>query len=565
MGVSKRTFQSAGRISQHLIPGGYSRIDSVKGVAGLVSASNGVLMGQCTGGKPATLLQFNNSAEAVNTLKTGPLMEAARLAFNPSDDLVPQRLFFVRVNTATQSFVNLIDGSANPMVKIESYDYGLHTNQIKVVMAAGTTEGKKVTVDYKTDSEIFDDVIRNSIEITHASATVSITNNSSTHEMILSVGPINIDLEVYKTIGDLAAYINDQAGYSAVVQAGQDDASSLELDGVTTLSLAGGYTCQSTMQAIIDALNSGSVLVVASDVSAANDRVIPENLTTTYLTGGSEGTYSMSEWTAALVMLEAEDVQFMTTPDPAAAVHAPIKTHCEAMSAVTGRKERQFYVGGVWSDTVSTALTNAQTLNSKSGTFAFNGFTQRDVNGDIQNYGASYLACMFVGMKSAAAINAPLTFNKLNVIELEDKLTDSELEQLIEGGVCAANYSSQGLPHIVRAVTTYQVADLKWNEDSMVTEMYFVSRDLRSYLENLFVGKAGVVLTKGVLRGAVEAKLAGYTDLGIFIADEKGIAWWNVIITISGDVVYTDYDAYITAPINFIFITNHFHEMASAA
>jgi len=100
----------------------------------------------------------------------------------------------------------------------------------------------------------------------------------------------------------------------------------------------------------------------------------------------------------------------------------------------------------------------------------------------------------------------------------------------------------------------------------MAKEMLFCSRDLRSYLEDLFVGNPGTSLTQGVLKGAVEARLERYKELGIFITNpETGLAWWNVVITISGDVVYVDYDAYLTAPVNLIFITNHFHELVAAA
>lgn len=565
MSLSSRTFQSAGRISQHYIPGAYSRIDSVKGQGGLVSANNGVIMGQSTGGQPNTLLQFNTIAEAVNALKGGPLMEAVRLAFSPGNDLNPQRLFAVRVNSATQSTYDMEDGSSNPMIQVDSRDYGLSQNQITLALAAGTVEGKKITIGFKTDIEEFDDVIQNSIEITHATATVTIENNSTTTEMTLSVGPLTIDFDTYTNIGDLAAYINDQAGYSAVVEPGQEDASTKELDGVTTQSLTGGYTCQSTMYAIINKLNNESGLVEASAVNAAVDITIPTDFTTIYMTGGGEGSYTSTEWTAALVVLEAENVQFIATPDSDSSVHAPIKTHCEAMSAVTGRKERQFLVGGAWSDTLATALTNSGTLNSKWGLYTFNGFTQYDVNGTIQNYDASYYACLLLGQKVAAAINAPLTFNTLNVIDLEDKLTNAEKEQAIRGGVCVANFNSQGIPICVRQVNSYQTDDLKWNEFSMVTEMGFIGRDLRTYLESLFVGKAGNNLTGGVLRGTVESKLIQYTELGLLTADADGVSWWNVQITIAGDVVYVDFDAYLTAPVNFIFTTNHFHELARTA
>lgn len=566
MPIGKATFQSAGQISQHLIPGAYSRIDSVRGVAGLASANNVVLMGQSTGGEPTKLLQFNSIAEAVDTLKGGPLMEAVRLAFNPGNNLSPQRLYAVRVNDATQSSYTMQDGSANNMITVTSRDWGLSQNQITLTLENGTNFGKKITVAFKTNTEVFDDVRRQSftIQYTGGAATMTITNNSGTQTLTTSVG-LSVDLNTYNTIGDLVAYINQQTDYTASVVAGQEGASSLELDSVSAQDINGAaYTAESTMHGIIDLLNAESGYVTAEAVNAANSTAIPANFTTIYMTSGSEGSYTSTEWTAALTMLEAEDVQFIASPDSDAAVHAAIQTHCVTMSNVSNRKERQFILGGAWGDSVATAITNSQNLNTFTGMFVFNGFTQRDLNGVVKEYAASYTGCLIAGMTAAQALNATPTFKTLNVISLEQKLTTSSLENLIENGVAPINYNSNGIPHVVRAVNTYQTADLKYNEFSMVKEMFFVSRDIRAYLESLFVGKPSTSLYGGVLRGAVEARLEQYTDLGIFIRDSDGIAWWNVLISLSGDTVFIDYDAYITAPVNFIFITNHFHELVDS-
>ncbi len=669
MPIGKRTFQSAGQISQHLIPGAFSRIDSIKGQGGLVSVNNGVIMGQCTGGEPATLLQFNNVAEAVRALRGGALMEAVRLAFNPGDDLIPQRLFAMRVNASTQGKVNLADGvTPTPMIKVTSKDYGLWTNQITIQIENATVLvalAKKVTVRYQSQpAEVFDEVRRQSFEIeyTGGACTMTIVSHVTTKTLTTSAGAFNgapITLTDYPTIGELAAFINAATDYTCTAIAGQEDASSSELDGVSGLDInASAKTVESTLQAIADTIKNGSawatacpadpysitlatflvggtivingltftahvdtttvanrefdisgsdtadalelltcindatygvpnvtatqvageVLLVADDSATTSitvtsnpddgtctkvgvTRTIPPNVGPLYLSSGAEGSYGANQWTAALLALEAEDVQFVSTPDSSASVHASIKTHCESMSSVTGRKERQFLVGSAWGATVAAATAAAITLNSKWGLYTFNGFTHYDVNSHIQNYSASYFACMLLAMKCASAINAPLTFNKMNVISLKDKLTDSELETLIENGVCPFNYDTAGLPHCVRQVNSYQTDDLKWNEFSMVTEMGFVSRDLRAYLESLFVGKAGTFLVDGVLKGAAENKLAQYEDLGVFIVGEEGVSWWNVQIVISGDVVYIDYDVFLTAPVNFMFVTQHFHEM----
>jgi hypothetical protein len=565
MAIGKRTFQSAGQLSQHLIPGAYSRIESVKGASGLVSANNLVILGRSTGGKPTTLLQFNKLSDAVDVLKGGDLMEAARLAFSPGGGYVPQKIFAMRVNNALQSSHTLVDGSANDMIKISSRDYGLQQNQLNILMGAGTNNGKKITIGFKENSEVFDDVYRASLTITHATDTLTIVNNSSAQTLTLVSAALTIDLNAYPTIGDVAAYINAQTGFTAVVTSGEENASSLELDAVSGQSLSGGYVAQSTFQAILDTLNTSSLYVLAEAVNAAEDRVVPENVSSvTYFTSGSEGSYTSTEWAAALTALEAEDIQFIATPDSTAANHALIKTHCESMSSVTGRKERQFVVGGAWGATSATAISAAQTLNSKYGMYVFNGGTQYNVSGVITNYAASFIGCMIAAIKTVVATNMPLTFKQLNLLSLENKLKDSTLEQCIQYGVAPVAYSPENTPWVVRQVNTYQTDDLKWNEFSMVTIMNFVSRDLRNFVESRYVGKPSTGFSLSSLKTQIIGRLTRYTELGLFVSDGEK-AFWNVSLTLNGDTVTVDYDAYITAPVNFIFITNHFHEVSAAA
>lgn len=574
MSLNFRTFQSAGKLSSHIIPGAYSRIDSVRGAAGLASANNGVVLGRSIGGQPNTLLQFNTVAEAVGTLQGGELMEAVRMAFDPGGGLNPQRVFAIRVNSALQATRNLSDGSSNPMIQFQSLDYGIYVNQIKVTLENGTTNGKKLTIEFKSDTpEVFDNIYRGSFTIAYGggACTMTIVNNSGAQTLVTSAGGVSINLSDYPTIGDMAAFINDQTDFTCTPIPGQENADPLELDAVTTQSIASAYVAQSTFQAIIDTVNAGSSKISASAVNAGISRVIPENLALSYLTGGSDGAYTSSEWSDALETLEAENIQFLSTPSTDPAIHAAIKTHCEIMSSVTGRKERQFLLGGPLKSAIigtemAGAISAAQTLNSFCGLYAFNGGRQRDVNGVIRQYPASYAGVMLMGQKMASAINAPLTFNELNFIDLEWSLTDSQLENLLKNGVAAINYAPNGRPRLVRQFNTYQTNDIKYNEFSVVTEMFFASRDLRTFLENTFIGRPGTALVGGILRGAVETRLALYEELGVFIRHpEEERSWWNVVITINGDTVYIDYDAYVTLPVNFMFVTSHFHEMVATA
>lgn len=567
MGVGARTFASAGQISQHYIPGSFSRINSILGVSGTVSTSNGVIMGQCTGGKPGELLAFNNSAIAQSALRSGPLMEAVNLAFNPGGGYSPGTIYVMRVNTAVQGSLNLDDAGANPMITLTADDYGLHTNKTNVTVEDGTNLGKKVTIGYDTNSEVFDDTYRSSITITHASATVTITNTSAANTMVLSVGTITIDFDTYTTMGDVEAYINDQAGYTAVVTPGQETADPKELDGVSAQSLVGGYVCQSTMEAIVDIINLSSAYMTAIAVNAAQNRAIPANLTKTYFTGGSEGAYTGIEWTAALLALEGEDIQFISTPDAETSVHSAIKSHVVAMCAVTGKRERQYLVGGAYSGVskgtaITTAKTNAASNNSKFGLYAFNGGSQYNAAGVLTNFGASYATCMLMGMCSTININEPLTTKTLNFVNMEYSLSESEKEDLIKNGVAPLALNEFGIPSVIRPVTTYQTNDLKWNEFSMAREMLFVSRDLRTVLQRLYIGRPQVAASLSMVRGSVISRLNYYTEqLQVFPKNEAGVSYWGLTLTIAGDTLTVRYTSYITAPLNFIFITSSQTEM----
>ncbi len=561
-----RTFQSAGKISRHIIPGAYSRIDSVKSASGNLSVNNGVIIGKGYGLKPATLYQFNNSPDAMDAIVGGDLKEAVRLAFDPGEDLSPQKLFVMAVNTATQATLNLLDAATHPMIKLTSVGYGLYANQLNATVAAGTTLGKKLILAFRDASETFDNVYRAMLSIQYvgveAACTLTIVNSSAAHTLAASVGGLSIaDLSIYNTVEDLVAYIDSLADFTATVTSGSGSYSPLDLDAVTAVAIkASAVALEASVKEMIEAINENSALVTAEDISAANSLSPLTNVAAAYFASGSNGTYTATEWSAALLALEAEDVQYISTPDDTLAVASSIKAHCVAMSGASRRKERQFICGGAWGESTSTAKTAGQTLNSATGMFVHVGGKQYNISGILTNFGASYAACMLMAIKTSLAINMPLTFKKLNFVSLEKVLKDSDIEDLLDHGVAPLAYNSDGVPYLVRQITTYLTNDLKYNEFSMVSEMNYVSRDLRNYLQNIFVGNPGTKQLLDPLQGIVEARLRTYVQQGLFTEDSLGRTFWNVLIRKQGDQVFIDYDANITAPVNFMFITQHFSE-----
>lgn len=148
-------------------PGAYSKIDASE-LASVSPAATGIvaLIGTAEGGKPLTIestyADLTTPEAGLARYRSGDLRIATQFAFQPSlDDAVPggaQRIVAVKVNPATQSELTLPDASAADSVDLTSVDYGLFTAQINVSVAAGTTQGKQITIVFEDTEEVFDDV-----------------------------------------------------------------------------------------------------------------------------------------------------------------------------------------------------------------------------------------------------------------------------------------------------------------------------------------------------------------------------------------------------------------------
>ena len=130
MGVSAAVFESAGKRTEHYVPGTYSRQSNTTTPGG-IPAGNLCILGEAQGGKPKTLLEFGTLQDAKLTLSGGSLLEGVGYAFNGSREYIPQKVYAVRVNNGTQAELTMNAG-ATPLLKIKAWDCGAHTNQLKM-------------------------------------------------------------------------------------------------------------------------------------------------------------------------------------------------------------------------------------------------------------------------------------------------------------------------------------------------------------------------------------------------------------------------------------------------
>ena len=137
------------------IPGAYSTID----VSNMSIKQDGsgakiiALLGESTGGEPATVQFFNDPISAKKVLKSGELLKACEKAWNPVSATKEglklggaNTIACIRTNKATQSKKE-IQKSSKPQVVFKSKDWGKNTNHSVKLMNGTLDNTKKIIIE----------------------------------------------------------------------------------------------------------------------------------------------------------------------------------------------------------------------------------------------------------------------------------------------------------------------------------------------------------------------------------------------------------------------------------
>lgn len=574
MGVSPAIFESAGQRSEHYVPGVYGRSFNVSSPSG-ISAGNLCILGKANGGEPYKMLEFGGLAEAQEVLGGGELLDAIAHAFSASNTYIPQKVFAMRVNNATQASITLQSG-ATDIMSVKSWDWGLNCNQLKILIANGTiANSKKISLAYKDKTETVDNIINSALEVQYlgegVTPVVSVTTDSISFSAMSDVedpetpeviDSLTVSFDSFDTLDALVTKINDSDSWSVAVIGNNSEMKSVKLDTVTNLSIAeSGTILYANFEAFVTALKSmdfiGSVELLSSTT-----RTVPDNTDSyLYFTGGSNGLYTVTQWQNALKVLETEDVQIIATPSTDSDIHALISSHCTSMSNVINRKERTCILGGIVGMTDEAAIAEAQGLNNRLVSFCCDNPIKVNLNsGETETLSGAMLGVMLAAMESAMSPNTPLTFKQLNVLGFTKIRNITNITNLIKAGIMVCNANPENLAEYIciRALTTFQGDDLINNERSMVREDLFMNRDLRAQFKPV-IGTAGISANAAIQTLVDRAKQWALN--GYIVPSDNNENVWNIKVRIDGDKVYITYSRYLTAPVNFVFITaiNHIY------
>ena len=567
MGVSPAIFESGGQRSEHYVPGVYGRSFNISSPSG-ISAGNFCILGKSNGGEPYKMLEFGDISDAQQVLMGGELLEAVAHAFSASNTYIPQKVYVMRVNNGTQSSITLKTG-ATDLLNVKSWDWGVHTNQLKMLVSAGTSANtKKISVAYKDKTEIADNIGNAVLTIMYGGEGVNpkVTVNATSISFAAETDDVEpqptdiltINFADFDTLESLVTRINDDesGAWGASIEGNNGNMASAALDTVTNISVTeNGTTLFANYVAFVNALKSMD-LIGDVEVLSVTTRTVPDNMDSyEYFTGGTAGSYSTQQWSAALEALELEDIQIIATPSTDNSVHQMISSHCTLMSDVIHRKERTAILGGSVGMADDAALAEALDLNNRLVSFCCdNPIKVNLISGKAETLSGAMLGVMLGAMESAMSPNTPLTFKVLNVLGFAKTRNITNLTKLIKGGILVCNSNPENLSEYIciRALTTFQEDDLINNERSMVREDLFMNRDLRQQFKPI-IGTTGVSINAAIK--TLKDRAAEWALNGYIVPTNDNQNVWDIKVKIDGDKIYITYSRYLAAPVNFVFIT----------
>ena len=564
MSVSPAIFESAGKRTEHYIPGVYSRSNNITSPSG-VNAGNMVILGSSSGGEPGTLLTFSSLSEAKDTLVNGELLKAVGYCFKASNEYIPQNVSVMRVNKGVQSSVELNDSNGEKTLRLKSWDYGAHTNLVKVWIQEGTKSNSyKISVGYKDDVTTIDNIQKPSLTLQYIGEGESATATFNTDSVKLqgvdadgnTIDKLEVSYDDCETIAELVTRINDSGLYQAVVVNLESNAKSKELDTTLATGITDETTFYSNLYAVIEALESITYIGEVELLSTTVRQVPVLTDGYVYFTGGLTPAEKLSDYIECIEKLTLEDIQIISTPSTDKAVHALIAAHCTEMSSTINRKERTAILGCGIGDTDENNIAETVSLNNRLVSFVGDcGTAVNPVSGETENISGAMIACMLAAMESSMAVNESLTFKSLNLSSVTNRRTNSNIENLIKAGVVVVNPNPENASELVviRSMTTYQGDnDLIDCERSMVREDLYMNRDLRSRFVNGIGHPNDTSESKILTTLHIAAK--EWADAGYIQASDNGYVF-DEKVKFSGDKVYLTYSRYLTAPRNFVFIT----------
>lgn len=558
-------------------PGARSRTQ-VNLAGGFPLAPTGIvaIIGEALGGQPgasAGVQTFTSEQirDIVDTYKSGPIVDAARLLVNPArDPRVTNGASIIRVyktNASTQAALALSNGTTT-LFNLTSKNYGDDENLISVKVEAGVLDvnARIVTVQKGTKKEVLAEN-KNETLITlqytgsGSAAALTITASALVVTVTGASDSLNIPL-AGKSIQDVVDIIENHAAYTASTTIKLSTARpASDLDPISTPLdvLTASKNLKGAQKELLAILNSSS-LISATLVAGVQGQAAV--LAKTFLAGGTRGASTNSNFQTGfdallasrcnivvpLVSQDASALAALGDTDAAStftvdAVNLQAVSHCITASNTENRSERNCYISR--KDTFTNMQDKARDINSERASMLFQDVEVVGADGNLKFVDPWGAACLVAGIQAGTDVGTPATFKLINVngIRHASYNPKTQVNLAIDAGLLPLEERDQGGFRVVVQNSTYSSdANFVYNRPSVLAAADTVAYNLRQQLEDIFCGNKARTGTADAIRNTIIGIMTSFLNDELIVGDDtnNGLGWKDLTVTIDGNTALID-------------------------
>jgi hypothetical protein len=493
----------------------------------------------------------NQRSAVIAKFGGGRLVDGYIMATAPSKDAgvkgAPQRIFLVKTNTGTKANVTLSAGYS----KLNAKSEGLPGNLINVKVTAPGGGKATVAISRKNDgiSESF--TIGNNIVLTLTNIAGTVTVTATQLTSAGAATNLNITLANFKTLGDLAAFINTVAGWTATVPGMFSQLTPSALDRVTALSAVGGANIKKDAYEFIQAVNGSRLISVDTVTFPTIGLPAVQNV---FLAGGLRGASSDQNFVDALIQTQRITANFVVTlasqsagadidTDAGSAytiagVNAALASHVALCSQFKMRKPRQGFASLI--DTFVNQKIAAQQMGAARMSLSFLNPLVAGQSGTPAFFQPWALAVTAAAMQAAAGYK-PIFNKALNIGGVKSPQGDFVVEDsamvedaILNGLLVAAPRDSDGVMSFVSDQTTYGVDNnFVLNSIQAIYSADTLSQTVSQKMAKAFVGQNFADVSAGVAMSYFKAVMADARRLKLIApSDDAPTGYKNATIDI---------------------------------
>lgn len=410
----------------------------------------------------------------------------------------------------------------------------------------------------------------------NANSSVQITDSAADFYIGSSLH-FSVPFAQFKTLKDVADFVNSQTGFYATVKLPAYNLLPPTVLDRGTYAISASKPLSNQPGRIKKDAYDWQFKVNTSPMLSANlvgFRGLPEFQDEKFLSGGSKGGSSSSQWVSAIDACESIDTNFLvslvsndssvdinlgetesSSTYSVDAINMAMKSHVLKMSAIKSRRNRIAIVsrGGAYNDQKNAA---AQ-LASHRVAMTFQKINALGSDGTIKTFDPWLTACVATGMQAAAGAQGIVKkfANVTGVLhDTFNPRKTSDLEDAISSGLLILEPVNTGGFRWVSDQTTYSVdSNFVYNSLQAVYLADLMTLSLITVFDRVVVGQSVATMSAAAALGVLEQQLFNFNRLGwIAASDDAPAGFKNARVKLTGGVMQVSVEVKLAGLIYFV-------------